>query len=45
MVDFYNNVWHPYWTILDLALTIFILYQLRKVSKNLNQTEHKDKQN
>jgi hypothetical protein len=37
MMEFYNNVWHPYWTIFDLFITVFILYELRKVSKNLDK--------
>ncbi len=44
-LKFYNNVWHPYWTVPDLLIIIFILYQLRHLNhliKNIQSNSKKD---
>jgi len=48
IMNFYNTVWHPYWTAIDLGITFFVLYQLRRLHflvKDFNKIIKKDKPN
>jgi len=43
ITEFYNNVWHRYWTLADLFITFYILYQLRKLNSYIDHRKDKKK--